>query len=101
MAPQAKKKVGKPPPFELDRSIDRHTARLMATAATAAINPAIGKRACFMTSLRESHTRTIAAYTLAGTTNAARYSRVSIASASESPSNDSVEGLIRSLRPSR
>ena len=41
------------------------------------------------------------AQTLAGTTNGARYSRVSMASASESFTNDSVEGLMCSLRPSR
>ena len=40
-------------------------------------------------------------HTFAGTTNGARYSRVSIASASESFTNDSVDGLICSLRPSR
>ena len=41
------------------------------------------------------------AQTLVGTTNGARYSRVSMASASESLTNDSVEGLTCSLRPSR
>ena len=40
------------------------------------------------------------AQTFAGTTNGS-YSRVSIASASESFTNDSVEGLMWSLRPSR
>ncbi len=39
--------------------------------------------------------------TVVGTTNGARYSRVSIASASESLTNDSVEGLMWSFRPSR
>ena len=41
------------------------------------------------------------AQTLVGTTNPGRYSRVSMASASESLTNDSVEGLTCSLRPSR
>ena len=36
-----------------------------------------------------------------GTTNPVRYSRVSIVSASESLTNDSVDGLMCSLRPSR
>ena len=40
-------------------------------------------------------------HTLAGTTNGCRYSRVSMASASWSLTNDSVEGLMCSLRPSR
>lgn len=45
--------------------------------------------------------RPLLLHTLAGTTNGCRYSRVSMASASWSFTNDSADGLMWSLRPSR